>query len=569
MRILLLSAGGGGGNILRSLKSLFYRDIAVAEKTDAAYAQRLHDAVTMRFLDTNEFSLLDVPPGERLLIGPRTTGHLGARHNPDVARQALEESSSEVETLIRQHSMVVLIGTGGKGTGAGTIFPLAQMVRQHKKLVLPVFVRPSFERHEVDKRRYDHAVQVAARFDTAKIRLMEILNDRGYLEDDPQPQSVIWERMNLPIARGLRGLIYVLWELSQVDPSDLSVLFAGNGRFRMAFAELDPPSGEDPTPAQVDDAVQRCCQNQFYAFSKPAGTSLVCIQGQWSNVVDARIKGHLAAAAMGTEAESRYVPLYARTIDTARPWGVTALFAEYTGVHQPLEIDWSFATDRILPFPVAEPVEPVKPVEPIEIVEPVPIAVEADLQVALAQEAQAPADDSVEPVQEEPGGVHLPFSSLWELAVAVNRSDPVALAVASNGASAEISIDSIEVRKLIGTMWFRSVAPRLSAAWKARIFDVLAESVTISNHRVKRGRDATNLSELSYEGLKELSRTAVPDAIRSDLDLLLTVARLFGGEGLKRLRFVEPAANQDKSRLSGLLHPWRHGENGHAAVRRT
>ena len=33
MRILLLSAGGGGGNILRSLKSLFHRDIAVAEKT--------------------------------------------------------------------------------------------------------------------------------------------------------------------------------------------------------------------------------------------------------------------------------------------------------------------------------------------------------------------------------------------------------------------------------------------------------------------------------------------------------------------------------------------------------
>ena len=81
-----MSAGGGGGNILRSLKSLFYRDIAVAEKTDAAYARRLHDAVTMRFLDTNEFSLADVPPGERILIGPRTTGHLGARHNPDVAR---------------------------------------------------------------------------------------------------------------------------------------------------------------------------------------------------------------------------------------------------------------------------------------------------------------------------------------------------------------------------------------------------------------------------------------------------------------------------------------------------
>ncbi len=552
MRILLLSAGGGGGNILRSLKSLFYRDLAVAEKTDAAYAQRLHDAVTMRFLDTNELSLSDVPPEERLLIGPRTTGHLGARHNPDVAREALDESSRDVEALIARHSMVVLIGTGGKGTGAGTIFPLAQMARGQKKLVLPVFVRPSFERHEVDKRRYDHAVQVAARFDAAQIRLMEILNDRGYIEDDPQPQPVIWERMNLPIARGLRGLIYVLWELSQVDPSDLSVLFAGLGRFRMAFAEIDSAPGEDPTPAQVDDAVQRCCQNQFYAFSKPAGTSLVCIQGQWSNVVDARIKGHLAAAAMGTDAKSRYVPLYARTIETARPWGVTALFTEYTGAHQPLEIDWSFATGRV-PIPV----------------DPIPIPVEADLEVgpipipveARPTFAKATAARQVGPVQEPPAPPPAPFASLWELAVAVNRSDPAALAVAANGAGAEIPVDSTEVRKLIGTVWFREVVPRMSAAWKERILDVLVESVTIANHRVGRGRDAGTLSELSYEGLQELSRTSVPDAARSDLHLLLTVGRLFGEGGLKRLQFVEPAADRDRSRLStwggAIGYAWR------------
>ena len=56
-------------------------------------------------------------------------------------------------------------------------------------------------------------LHVAAQFDSARIRLIEILNDRAYSDRDPQPQSVVWERMNLPIARGLRGLIYVLWDL--------------------------------------------------------------------------------------------------------------------------------------------------------------------------------------------------------------------------------------------------------------------------------------------------------------------------------------------------------------------
>ena len=44
MTILLLSAGGGGGNILRSLKALFRHDVMIAEKTDAKYAERLRHA---------------------------------------------------------------------------------------------------------------------------------------------------------------------------------------------------------------------------------------------------------------------------------------------------------------------------------------------------------------------------------------------------------------------------------------------------------------------------------------------------------------------------------------------
>jgi cell division GTPase FtsZ len=181
VNILLLSSGGGGGNILRSLKALFRRDLLVTQKIDSKYAERLRRAVTTRFLDTNEFSLSDVPEEERLVIGAETTRRLGSRHNPDLARQAFEESRDEVEAAIRGHSVIVIIGTGGKGTGAGTIFPLAEMGRRLKKLVVPIFVRPSFERHEVEKRRYDHALKVTQQFDAKGIRLIEVLNDRGIL----------------------------------------------------------------------------------------------------------------------------------------------------------------------------------------------------------------------------------------------------------------------------------------------------------------------------------------------------------------------------------------------------
>src|SRR4029450_3278112 len=137
---------------------------------------------------------------------------------------------------------------------AGTILPIAQMARQARKLVIPIFVRPSFEWHEVEKRRYDHALTIAGQFDAAAIRFIEILNDRGYSSANPQPQNAVWERMNMPIARGLRGLLYVLSDLSQGDPWGLWMVFAGRGRLRIGFAEIDPPAGGDPTDEQVDRA---------------------------------------------------------------------------------------------------------------------------------------------------------------------------------------------------------------------------------------------------------------------------------------------------------------------------
>jgi cell division GTPase FtsZ len=550
VRLLLLSTGGGGGNILRSVKALFEQDLAVTETADPQYAARLRAAVATRFLDTNEFSLADVPPEERVLIGPRTTGRLGARHNPDVAREALAESRSEVEALLKQHAIIILIGTGGKGTGAGTMLPLAQLARQHRRLVLPIFVRPSFERHEVDKRRYDHALTVVERFDAAGIRLIEILNDRGYTEASPQTQSVVWERMNLPIARGLRGLIYVLWELSQVDPSDLSILFAGPGRLRIGFAGIDAPVGQEPGDEEVERAARRCWENPYYAFSKPPGTSLICIQGEWSNVVDARIKGRLATLAMSGHGEAAYTPLYARAVHSPRPWGVTMLLAEHTGAHQPLDLDWSFARESQQARLDAVSADRQGRLDALrDDAVPAPAGPSPAAHRPTAQGLPAPGV----PTRRESTKALPPFASLLEFAVAVNRGDPTALALARGGAC-EIPVDGADVRKLLGMLWFRGVVPHLSADWRARLFDALRASAEIPNHVVRLGRRQTRVSELGHAQLSELvASPSLPDAARQDVELLAAIARAWGEDAVRQLQFREMAAPPVTSAFSSLL----------------
>jgi cell division GTPase FtsZ len=537
--VLLLSTGGGGGNILRSLKALVRRDLTVAQRADPKYAERLRRAISTRFLDTNEFSLSAVPKEERVIIGAATTGGLGARHNPEIAAQALEESKADVQQLLSEHSVIVIVGTGGKGTGAGTIFPLAQMARQQKKLVIPIFVLPSFERHEVEKRRYDHALHVASQFDSAGIRLMEILNDRGYTDTDPQPQSVVWERMNLPIARGLRGLLYVLWDLSQVDPSDLSMLFAGPGRLRIGFSELNPTDGREPDDDEIKAAVRACWENQYCAFDEAPGTSLVCIQGDWSNVVDGKIKAELASCALGGAREGPYNPLYARAARVPRPWGLTTLFSEYTGNHQALDVDWSAEKKASLRAGLQPDPEPVL-VEPARAREPVPAA------RAIKPAAPAPAPATA-------------FASFWDFALAINRSDAAALKQAANGLQPDIPIDVGELRKLLSTFWFRSVFSRLSPAWRDRLLAVLVEQVTIPNYTIKTGRRTVHLSELTDAQRRQVLTTAnLPDAIRADFQLVVMVAMLWGEEAVKRLALTPASDAPGASTLSSLLQTFRH-----------
>jgi hypothetical protein len=451
------------------------------------------------------------------------------------------------------------------------------MARQQKKLVLPVFVRPSFERHEVDKRRYDHAIRVAEQFDAAGIRLIEILNDRAYSDSDPQPQSVVWERMNLPIARGLRGLLYVLWDLSQVDPSDLSILLAGHGRMRIGFAEINPTETGEPSEAQIAAAVRGCWQNTYCAFSKPVGTSLVCIQGDWSNLVDAKIKGGLAALALGDAADNPYNPLYARAFQTPKPWGVTALFTEHTGVHEPLALEWSVKMSAAAmqnmasEAPMSEQLDDAAPVvaAAVPVAEPaVPVADTAVLvtdtalsiaDVASAIPPTAPAATTPEPSPSLAADRRVAqpttrFETVWDFARALNRSDRSAVRIAGDEREPELPIDGLEVKKLLGTFWFRSVFPQLSGMWRERLLEALAESIEIPNHVMRLGRQAVRLRDLSFEQLKEISaKTLVRGPAGTEMQLLLAIGNLWGEEAFSRLRFVDVAEQEESSRFASLL----------------
>jgi hypothetical protein len=63
-----------------------------------------------------------------------------------------------------------------------------------------------------------------------------------------------------------------------------------------------------------------------------------------------------------------------------------------------------------------------------------------------------------------------------------------------------------------------------------------------------------HLRELSYAQLQEVgARTLVPDVVRPDLDLLITVGRFWGADAVKKLRFVDAPEQPKTSKVEGLL----------------
>ena len=129
----------------------------------------------------------------------------------------------------------------------------------------------------------------------------------------------------------------------------------------------------------------------------------------------------------------------------------------------------------------------------------------------------------------------------------------VALALAQDGAR-EIPVDGAVVRKLLGTLWFRGVVPHLSAAWRARLFDALRTSAEMPNHLVRIGRHQKRVSELGSAQLNEVAASRSPaDPVRQDVELLASIARVWGYDAIPQLQFREMAAPPAASGLSSLL----------------
>ena len=202
--IKVFGVGGGGSNAV----SRMYKDkLPVVEywsiNTDAQHLFRC-----------------DVP--NRIAIGSNLTRGLGAGANPDLGRQAAEESRTEIAQAMEGSDLVfVAVGMGG-GTGTGASPVVAQIAKESGALTVGVVSRPfQFEANTRRKNAEEGIAKLKDHVDT----LIVIPNDRLLHMQDTEDQNYTWEDA-LKIADSvLQQGIQAIAEVITV-PGEINVDFA-------------------------------------------------------------------------------------------------------------------------------------------------------------------------------------------------------------------------------------------------------------------------------------------------------------------------------------------------------
>ncbi len=123
--IKVIGVGGGGCN---AVSHMYKKGVA---------------HVSYALANTDRQQLNQSPVPTRLLLGPQTTKGMGAGNVPDVARDAAEESVTEINKLFDDDTRMVFITAGmGGGTGTGASPVVARVARERGLLTIGIITIP-------------------------------------------------------------------------------------------------------------------------------------------------------------------------------------------------------------------------------------------------------------------------------------------------------------------------------------------------------------------------------------------------------------------------------------------
>ena len=233
-KIKVVGIGGAGGNAINRMVEEGIQGVEfIAINTDV---QALHN------------NKADI----KLHIGKTVTRGLGAGMNPELGRQAAEESQSEIRDLLKGSDMVFITCGLGGGTGTGAAPLIAEIAKDLGALTIAVVTKPfAFEggqRRRIADRGYDDlSSQVDTIITVANEKLLTIIDKRTSLLDSFKIADNI-------LRQGVQGIAEIITVpgIVNADFNDVRAIMANTGSALMGIGQA---TGENKAEEAVRAAV--------------------------------------------------------------------------------------------------------------------------------------------------------------------------------------------------------------------------------------------------------------------------------------------------------------------------
>lgn len=232
--IKVVGVGGAGGNVITRMQKEPIRGVEfVAVNTDA---QDLDYCVAHK----------------KLYIGKNITRGLGAGMNPELGRQAAEESRLEiVDALTGADLVFIAAGTGG-GTGSSASIVVAEIAKEIGALAIAVVTKPfAFEGGQRSKIAQEAIGKIKEKVDA----LIVIPNDRIFSIINKETSIIkAFEAIDEVLKNAVFGIaeLITMPGIVNVDFADVRAVMQGAGG---AIVGIGTASGKDRAAVAVNQAI--------------------------------------------------------------------------------------------------------------------------------------------------------------------------------------------------------------------------------------------------------------------------------------------------------------------------
>ncbi len=234
-RIKVVGIGGGGGNAL----SFMVEEGGI-------------NGVEFIAVNTDAQALLNNKATVKIQIGENLTKGLGSGGDPEVGRQAAEESKEKLKEDLGGADMIFLACGEGGGTGTGAAPVIAEIAKESGALTIAVVTKP-FD-FEGSKRKFsadEGIMRLKEKVDT----LIVVPNQRILnIIDKKTPILEAFKKIDAVLHQGVKGIAELITTpgLINVDFADIRSIMQGSGT---ALMGVGLGSGDKRAIAAIKQAI--------------------------------------------------------------------------------------------------------------------------------------------------------------------------------------------------------------------------------------------------------------------------------------------------------------------------